>query len=187
MCSYPKLFIKIFLISNSIKVYLIEELISPLITPFVLLFWLRPRAGKIVDFLRNFTVDVVGVGDVCSFSQMDTRRHGNPNWLSKTSTKKNFQARNGKTELSLIHFTHTNPNWKMPNESMAFMDHLRDQAVRENTIVEENLTSLTINNNNSNNFNSMSFNPNDPLNQNSLNRSLYHLQSLVYNSTLPSN
>jgi hypothetical protein len=148
------------------------------------LFWLRPRSGKIVDFLRNFTVDVVGVGDVCSFSQMDTRRHGNPRWLSKTSTKKNFQAQNGKTELSLIHFTHTNPNWKMPNESIAFMDHLRDQAVRENTIVEENSSSLgTINNG----LNSILFNPNDPLNQNSLNRSLYHLQSLVYNSTVPSN
>lgn len=140
---------------------------------------MRPRSSKVVDFLRNFTVDVVGVGDVCSFSQMDTRRHGNPNWLSKTSTKKIFQAKNGKTELSLIHFTHTNPNWKMPNESVAFMDQLRDQAFKEQTILEENLASSSTN--------TISFNSNDPLNQNSLNRSLYHLQSLVYQSTLPSN
>lgn len=151
---------------------------SPLLTPFILLFWLRPRASKIVDFLRNFTVEVVGVGDVCSFSQMDTRRHGNPNWLSKTNTKKLFQAKNGKTELSLIHFTHTNPNWKMPNESLAFIDNLRDQACREQAIFEENLTSL---------HGGSLLHSSDPLNQNSLNRSLYHLQSLVYNSTLPSN
>lgn len=31
-----------------------------------------------MDFFRNFTVDVVGVGDVCSFAQMDVKRHGNP-------------------------------------------------------------------------------------------------------------
>ena len=53
---------------------------SPIITPFVLLFMVHPKAGKIVDFFRNFTVDVTGVGDICSFAQMDVRRHGNPAW-----------------------------------------------------------------------------------------------------------
>jgi autophagy-related protein 9 len=153
-------------------VYLIEELVSPLMTPIILLFWLRPRASKLVDFLRNFTVDVVGVGDVCSFSQMDTRRHGNPTWLSKnTQAKKQFQARNGKTELSLIHFTHTNPNWKMPNESMAFMDNLRDQAVKEQQQQQHQQTTSSV----------------ILDNHNSLNRSLYHLQSLVYNNSANSN
>lgn len=32
----------------------------------------------IVDFFRNFTVEVVGVGDTCSFAQMDVRQHGHP-------------------------------------------------------------------------------------------------------------
>ncbi len=151
------------------KVYLLEELLSPLITPFILLFWLRPKSARIVDFLRNFTVEVVGVGDVCSFSQMDTRRHGNPKWMSKTGTKKSFQARNGKTELSLIHFSHTNPQWKMPSESVAFMDHLRDQALKET--LEESHAPFT----------------KTADGENSLNKSLYHLQSLVYNTgTLPS-
>ena len=39
-------------------------------------------AGSIVDFFRNFTVDIVGVGDVCSFAQMDVRKHGNPAWAA---------------------------------------------------------------------------------------------------------
>ena len=51
-------------------VYLLQELISPILTPFILLFSLRSRSGAIVDFFRNFTVDVVGVGDVCSFAQV---------------------------------------------------------------------------------------------------------------------
>ena len=51
-------------------VYLLHEIISPILTPFILLFGLRSRSGAIVDFFRNFTVDVVGVGDVCSFAQV---------------------------------------------------------------------------------------------------------------------
>lgn len=195
-------------------VYLLEELFSPIITPFVLLFWLRPRSIKIVDFLRNFTVDVVGVGDVCSFAQMDTRRHGNVRWLSKTNAKKSFQARNGKTELSLIHFVHTNPNWKAPAEALAFIDELRDQAMRESVTVnnvygdhminsvlpnisnQQNTTATT----DSTQFNryqqqetratnsmAQTSNNDASINENSLNKSLYHLQSLVYNPTNQSN
>ena len=39
---------------------------------------IRHKSLEIVDFFRNFTVEVTGVGDVCSFAQMDVRRHGNP-------------------------------------------------------------------------------------------------------------
>lgn len=60
--------------------HLLEELLSPIVTPFILLFHIRSRALEFVDFYRNFTVEVVGVGDVCSFAQMDVRRHGNPTW-----------------------------------------------------------------------------------------------------------
>ena len=42
------------------------------------MFHIRHKALEIVDFYRNFTVEVTGVGDVCSFAQMDIRRHGNP-------------------------------------------------------------------------------------------------------------
>lgn len=55
-----------------------EELLSPIVTPFILIFLLRNKSLEIIDFFRNFTVEVVGVGDICSFAQMDIRRHGNP-------------------------------------------------------------------------------------------------------------
>lgn len=35
-----------------------EELISPIVTPFILAKHLRPRALELIDFFRNFTVDV---------------------------------------------------------------------------------------------------------------------------------
>jgi hypothetical protein len=41
-------------------VYLAEELISPLLSPFILYFNVRHRALDFVDFLRNYTVNVVG-------------------------------------------------------------------------------------------------------------------------------
>ncbi|KAB1276237.1 Autophagy-related protein 9B [Camelus dromedarius] len=59
-------------------VSLTEELLSPLLTPLFLLFWFRPRALEIIDFFHHFTVDVAGVGDICSFALMDVKRHGHP-------------------------------------------------------------------------------------------------------------
>jgi autophagy-related protein 9 len=73
-------------------VYLLEELISPIVTPFILYFVLRPKAQDIVDFLRQFTVEVVGVGDVCSFAQLDLHKHGQAKWhacLSQASDERN--------------------------------------------------------------------------------------------------
>uniref|UniRef100_A0A1L8DUW8 Autophagy-related protein 9 n=1 Tax=Nyssomyia neivai TaxID=330878 RepID=A0A1L8DUW8_9DIPT len=123
--------------------YLLNELFSPLVTPFVLLCSLRPRALDIVDFFRNFTVSVVGVGDVCSFAQMDIRRHGNPDWQLTPSTEAEpefvptcetnqyTQAEHGKTELSLVHFTKTNPTWKMPVEAKKFVQGITRHAVND--------------------------------------------------------
>lgn len=85
----------------------VDELLSPLITPFILYFCLRPKAAEIVDFLRSFTIEVSGVGDVCSFAEMNVRKHGHPEWLSEGVTRANTyeQAELGKTEISLVHFT----------------------------------------------------------------------------------
>lgn len=114
-------------------VYLLEELLSPIITPIILCFFLRHKALDIVDFYHNFTVEVVGVGDVCSFALMDVKKHGNPQWMSQDQTQANQfqQAEDGKTELSLMHFKLTNPDWKPPAESAAFLANLHEQAQRD--------------------------------------------------------
>jgi autophagy-related protein 9 len=41
------------------------------------------------------------------------------------------KAEDGKTEMSLIHFTLTNPEWKPPQESENFIAAFQGQAVRE--------------------------------------------------------
>ncbi|XP_062285720.1 autophagy-related protein 9B [Scomber scombrus] len=111
-------------------VFILEELLSPIVTPFILIFLLRNKSLEIIDFFRSFTVEVVGVGDICSFAQMDIRRHGNPTWMSEGQTEASIyqQAENGKTELSLMHFTIKNPHWQPPQESSVFISHLKEKV-----------------------------------------------------------
>ncbi|XP_055636422.1 autophagy-related protein 9A [Toxorhynchites rutilus septentrionalis] len=125
--------------------YILNELFSPFVAPFVLLCFLKPKALDLVDFFRNFTVDVVGVGDVCSFAQMDVRKHGNPDWqvtnsaIEKKSTANTpdvennqyTQGEHGKTELSLVHFTLTNPTWQMPPEAKHFVQGIKRYAMQD--------------------------------------------------------
>ncbi len=136
--------------------YMVQELVSPIVTPFILFFCLRPRAAQIVDFFKNFTVEVQGVGDICSFAQMDVRRHGNADWqppqhpaqttqaaaLPPTpKTNQYTRAEDGKTELSLVHFSLANPGWKPPQDSEQFIAALKDQVARDTealpTVTEE--------------------------------------------------
>lgn len=145
-------------------VHLLEELISPFVTTYILCFRMRHRALEIVDFFRNFTIEVAGVGDVCSFAQMDVRKHGNPMWQTVTHSptvsplqqedrttgydnqygvdpdkyyipmsNHYTQAEDGKTELSLIHFTLTNPEWKPPSHAENFVTALKERAKKEVT------------------------------------------------------
>ncbi|BFZ01170.1 hypothetical protein BsWGS_04209 [Bradybaena similaris] len=116
-------------------VYIVEELLSPIFTPFWLFFCLRRKSAQIVDFFRCFTVEVAGVGDVCSFAQMDIKKHGSPQWTqTKPGTNvapRAMQAENGKIELSLMHFTTTNPEWKPPEESNVFIAGVKNEVQRE--------------------------------------------------------
>nr|CAH7753443.1 unnamed protein product [Callosobruchus chinensis] len=112
---------------------LIEEMLSPLLTPYLLVRWLYPRSLDIVDFFRNFTVAVVGVGDVCSFAQMDVKKHGNPDWqikeaASTTVPDQYAQGENGKVELSLVHFAATNPTWIPPPEASEFIETVNEET-----------------------------------------------------------
>uniref|UniRef100_A0A8C7MAE9 Autophagy-related protein 9 n=1 Tax=Oncorhynchus kisutch TaxID=8019 RepID=A0A8C7MAE9_ONCKI len=126
-------------------VFILEELTSPLVTPFILIFSLRRKSLEIIDFFRNFTVEVVGVGDTCSFAQMDIRQHGHPAWMSEGKTEASIyqQAEDGKTELSLMHFAITNPQWQPPTETTHFISQLKERVQRETTGDRQTLTSLS--------------------------------------------
>ncbi|XP_030560315.1 autophagy-related protein 9A [Drosophila novamexicana] len=122
--------------------YLLSEIFSPIVTPFVLIFVFRPKAMEIVKFFRSFTVSVRGVGNVCSFAQMDVRKHGNPDWQVNNSgladlatglgnEQQQRSLAGGKTEMSLVRFTLNNPEWQMPKEATQFIKGIREHAIDE--------------------------------------------------------
>lgn len=53
-----------------------EEVLSMVFTPFVLWFSLPKCSGRIIDFFREFTVHVDGIGYVCSFAEFKLRDAG---------------------------------------------------------------------------------------------------------------
>ncbi|WVQ96605.1 hypothetical protein IAU59_003710 [Kwoniella sp. CBS 9459] len=55
------------------------EVLSVILTPFILFFSLPPCAGAIIDFFREFSVHVDGVGYVCSFAVFDFRMQNTAN------------------------------------------------------------------------------------------------------------
>lgn len=72
-----------------------------------------------------------GLGDwyfeICSSGG---NRPSVPQWLSEGQTEASVyqQAENGKTELSLMHFTITNPRWHPPQDSSVFISHLKEKV-----------------------------------------------------------
>ena len=55
-------------------VVFIEEILSMVFTPFVLWFSLPKCSERIIDFFREFTVHVDGIGYVCSFAEFKLRK-----------------------------------------------------------------------------------------------------------------
>ncbi|KAI9137845.1 APG9-domain-containing protein [Paraphysoderma sedebokerense] len=58
-------------------VLFLYEILSVVITPLILCYSLPNSSEAIIDFFREFTVHVDGVGYVCSFAAFDFKRHGN--------------------------------------------------------------------------------------------------------------
>ncbi|TBU35594.1 APG9-domain-containing protein [Dichomitus squalens] len=92
-----------------------QELMSVILTPFVLWYSLPPCAPAIVDFFREFTVHVDGLGYVCSFAVFDFQRHGNVKFGAKAKVEERFMSREGKMEKSFLNFKAAHPDWT-PND-----------------------------------------------------------------------
>jgi autophagy-related protein 9 len=57
---------------------ILRELLSVLVAPFILWFSLPKSSEKIVDFFREFSVHVDGLGYVCSFAMFDFGKGNQP-------------------------------------------------------------------------------------------------------------
>ncbi|KAJ7156996.1 putative transmembrane protein [Mycena crocata] len=96
----------------------VEELVSVVLTPFVLWFSLPDCAPAIIDFFREFTVHVDGRGYVCSFAEFNFERHGNVKFGAPTRIHdKRMISNEGKMEKSFLNFKAANPDWNPTDPS----------------------------------------------------------------------
>jgi len=93
-------------------VMFLEEIASVFAAPFVLWFPLCDSADDIIQFVRQFTVNKSGVGDMCSLSAFDFNRHGNKHYGAPSHASKEQRSRQGKMEKSFLTFQATYPAWE---------------------------------------------------------------------------
>lgn len=115
---------------------LFQELLGVLTTPFILLFSLPSCTDRLVEFFREFTVHVDGVGYVCSFALFNFERHGNKRYGGgggsggeaggTTTIDKSQCTRQGKMEKSFLSFVANNPNWVPDQSGTRYLARLAD-------------------------------------------------------------
>jgi len=112
-----------------------EELMGIFLCPFVLWFPLSDSAGDVVEFVRNSTTRVAGIGDVCSLSVFDFTKHGNKRYGAKTNARKNMRSRQGKMEKSFLSFTEAYPDWCPDEGGIEVLDNLKKFAMKYESVV----------------------------------------------------
>ncbi|KAI8345924.1 autophagy protein Apg9-domain-containing protein [Mortierella sp. GBAus27b] len=108
-------------------VLFLMEFMSLVLTPLILCFSLPRCSEKIIDFFREFTVHVDGVGYVCSFAVFDFKRHGNVKYGAPVdaTTDQRFISNEGKMEKSFLNFKQNNPDWEPSDpEGSMFLSRL---------------------------------------------------------------
>ncbi|EPZ34851.1 autophagy protein 99 [Rozella allomycis CSF55] len=81
---------------------LIYEVVGVLVVPYILYFKMSKCSSEIIDFFREFSVHIQGIGRVCSFAVFDFKRHGNSIYGHKVD--KVMQSNDGKMEASFLNF-----------------------------------------------------------------------------------
>ncbi|KAH1108256.1 hypothetical protein J1N35_012024 [Gossypium stocksii] len=104
---------------------LLEEMASIFLTPFLLLFVVPKRVDDILQFIADFTVDIEGVGHVCSFSAFDFQNHGNGNYGSPSNAPRAQRSSQGKMEKSFLSFKSSYPSWEPDSQGKQFLSNIR--------------------------------------------------------------
>ena len=97
----------------------LEEIISILLTPLVLWFSLPGCSDRVVDFFREFTLHVDGLGYVCSFAVFDFKNGG-----AKAAHVNNGEGQNLRGDY------YSTKHDKMAASYWGFMDHYANNNAR---------------------------------------------------------
>ncbi|KAJ5454589.1 Autophagy-related protein 9 [Penicillium daleae] len=105
---------KEFAVCYQLKIVIfLEEILSMIFTPFVLWFSLPKCSDRLIDFFREFTVHVDGVGYLCSFAVFDFKKG--------TNVMSQGPRDNGRQDLRADYFS--TKDGKMLASYYGFLDH----------------------------------------------------------------
>uniref|UniRef100_A0A7S1X4Z6 Autophagy-related protein 9 n=1 Tax=Tetraselmis chuii TaxID=63592 RepID=A0A7S1X4Z6_9CHLO len=93
----------------------VEELASVFLAPYILAVSLPRCAEAICAFIRNNSINVSGIGEVCSLAQFDLERHGSRRYGGPSTVTREHRSRQGKMEKSLVSFATTYHFWEPPH------------------------------------------------------------------------
>mmetsp|Transcript_9788 Transcript_9788/g.16809 ORF Transcript_9788/g.16809 Transcript_9788/m.16809 type:complete len:717 (+) Transcript_9788:381-2531(+) len=116
-------------------VIFLEEMLSIFSTPIILWFSLPNSARAILDFVRDFSVRVEGVGDVCSLSMFDFENHGNSFYGAPVNCSKQLRSNQGKMEKSFLSFHALYNEWEPNTAGQQMLSNL--QNFRESQITSQ--------------------------------------------------
>nr|CAJ30214.1 autophagy protein 9 [Zea mays] len=120
-------------------IMLLEEMASIFITPYLLIFEVPKRVDDILRFISDFTIYVDGVGDVCSLSMFDFKKHGNRNYGSPFNALKGLRSSQGKMEKSFLSFQSVYPSCEPNADGKQFLSNLqkfKERQVRQQALAQ---------------------------------------------------
>eukprot|EP00741_Cyanophora_paradoxa_P005597 tig00000912_g5425.t1 len=105
----------------------VQDVLAVFLNPYILYYSLPRCAEDIVQFVRDFTVEVRGLGHVCSFGLFDVARHGNPKYGGQQLAKAQ-RSRGGKLEKSLLSFIQAHPGFDPGEAGRDVLARLAEQT-----------------------------------------------------------
>ncbi|NP_001105821.2 autophagy protein 9 [Zea mays] len=120
-------------------IMLLEEMASIFITPYLLISEVPKRVDDILRFISDFTIYVDGVGDVCSLSLFNFKKHGNRNYGSPFNALKGLRSSQGKMEKSFLSFQSVYPSCEPNADGKQFLSNLqkfKERQVRQQALAQ---------------------------------------------------
>ncbi|KAJ1449686.1 autophagy protein Apg9-domain-containing protein [Pelagophyceae sp. CCMP2097] len=114
-----------------------DEILAVAFAPLILCFSLPRSAGAVLDFVRENSVDVDGLGSVLGHSLFDFGRYGDPQYGSQQGSA---PTERGKMEKSYLNFRQNYPEWVDDDAgATAFLENVKaahDDSVHRSTVLE---------------------------------------------------
>jgi Autophagy protein ATG9 len=114
---------------------ILQELSSVLFAPFILYYSLSESAPKILDFFREYTVNVPNLGYVCSFAVFDFKKNGNVQYGAGADNTAKV-SNQGKMEHSFMNFKANYPTWDPGFQGSEYIKNIGKKSLEASEMLQ---------------------------------------------------